>query len=72
MDKEYANQIYSIPFYCGALLTPVFGLSIDRYGRRTLLLIVSSILLFLVNLAYYLYNKECSQAAPCYVLPLIC
>ena len=57
MDKDYANQIYSIPFYCAALLTPAFGLLIDRYGRRTLLLIVSSILLFVVNLAYYLNDK---------------
>ena len=72
MDKDYANQIYSIPFYSAALLTPVFGLLIDRYGRRTLLLIISSILLFVVNLAYYLDDKQCSPNDPCYMLPIIC
>lgn len=32
MTDSHANNIYSIPYYSAAVLTPVFGGLIDKFG----------------------------------------
>lgn len=56
-DKE-ANNVYSIPYYSAAVLTPIFGGVIDKFGKRTLFLIICGGLLIFVNLLFYFITCE--------------
>ena len=68
IEKTTATTFYSIPFYMAAFVTPLIGIGIDRFGHRTLMLIVSGIILTLVNLMYY-FAPECEGTESCYFYP---
>ena len=43
-NERIAGELMSIPFLTSALLFPIIGYTIDKYGKRTLFLILSALL----------------------------
>ena len=69
MSDNESNNIYSIPYYCAAVLTPIFGFGIDKLGKRTLLLILCGFLLVLVNAMFLLMKCEGNES--CIAFPIL-
>jgi MFS family permease len=69
MSGTEASNIYSIPYYCAAVMTPIFGFGIDKFGRRTLLLILCGFLLVLVNAMFFF--MKCDSNDSCLASPII-
>jgi hypothetical protein len=44
--------MYQIPYYMGAVFTPIMGILIDKIGKRPLFLITSSCLITFVDIWY--------------------
>ena len=42
-----AGDIYSLPYFISAFLSPVTGVVIDKYGKKALFILVSSIIVLL-------------------------
>ncbi|CAD8150885.1 unnamed protein product [Paramecium octaurelia] len=69
MNSSQANNVYSIPYYSAALFTPIFGFVIDKFGRRTHLLVLCGGLLVLVNVIFI--SITCDQQEVCLTAPIL-
>lgn len=47
IDNTSGSHLFAMPYFIGACLMPLVGFVIDRYGKRTFILILSVILLLL-------------------------
>ena len=68
-DSTKAGQLFSVPYLISAFSSPFLGFAIDRFGKRALVIIISSIIL---TAAYSIsmFLPECDQ---CYseMYPLV-
>lgn len=61
--------MYNIPYYISAILTIGFGYLVDKFGRRTEMLIVSSFLAIFCNLWFLLAPTDSISVN--YLYPII-
>ena len=55
-----SNEVMSEPFSMSALLTPLLGLLVDRYGGRAALCLASAVALLLVHVGLALTTAPAS------------
>lgn len=69
VDKNLAG-IYLLTIYLSAsFITPLFGMIVDRFGRRVLFMIFSVILFMLAMVVFCLIPEDCASWVP--LMPLI-
>ena len=57
-DKKQAGLLFSIPYMISAITSPFLGIMIDKFGRRALLITVSSII-FIISYSASMMYDEC-------------
>lgn len=69
-DEKTAGELYSIPYFMSAVFSPMLGIFIDRYGKRALMITISSALVSLAcfTSAFLPYTENPDYSC---LLPLI-
>jgi len=63
--EEGAGDWFGIPYTISAATSPFLGIIIDRFGRRGLLIIISSSLLLIAHATNMLFT-DCAPGESCY------
>ena len=62
LDSKTAGTLFGIPYLISAFASPILGFGIDRFGRRALMITLSSLLLAIAfGISAFLPEKEGSE-----------
>jgi MFS family permease len=58
LSRRVLYRLQSIPNFLSVFLTPIFGVSVDKFGRRTALLMSAALLLGLAHTIIFTHAME--------------